>query len=67
MQLCSALLRCYENKTEELQLAELTKHLHEGYTSIFKKIQLSLLPIEFILGEPCLHHVVFVVPSICNC
>ncbi|CAM6032829.1 unnamed protein product [Sphagnum compactum] len=51
MQLCNALLRWYENQTEELRLAELTKHLREGYTSIFKKIQLSLLPIEFILGR----------------
>jgi hypothetical protein len=67
MQLCNALLRWYENQTEELQSAELTRHLCEGYTSILKKIQLSLLPIEFILGEPSLHHVVFVVPSICNC
>ncbi|KAH9557129.1 hypothetical protein CY35_07G068900 [Sphagnum magellanicum] len=37
MQLCNALLRWYENQTEELRLAELTKHLCEGYTSIFKK------------------------------
>ncbi|CAK9253670.1 unnamed protein product [Sphagnum jensenii] len=38
MQLCNALLRWYENKTEELRLAELTKHLRESYTSIFKKV-----------------------------
>jgi hypothetical protein len=38
MQLCNALLRWYENQTEELRLAELTKHLREHYTSIFKKV-----------------------------